>query len=96
MCHCTRGDVFVALLVTLLVGFTQASQSDCEALAATGWAPITDWTVNSSIPQTWCCAYQNGITCDVTGAHVIQLVLPNLNLAGAPFDILDLYARDPG
>ena len=69
-------------VVTLLLHFTGThGLADCEALVATGWAPSAGWIVNTANPS-WCCANQNGITCNVNATRVEQLTLKDLGLQG--------------
>ncbi len=68
--------------VTLLLHLTSThGLADCDVLVAMGWAPSAGWIVNATNPS-WCCANQNGITCNLNLTRVEQLILPGLGLQG--------------
>ena len=72
----------ILVAVTLLLHLTSThGLADCEALVSTGWFFSADWIVNTTNPS-WCCANQNGITCNVNATRVEQLTLKDLGLQG--------------
>ncbi len=73
---------FSWVLGALLPGLAHVV-SDCETLAATGWASNAGWIVNTTNPSSWCCANHYGIMCDASGMRVVLLSLPGLQLSGS-------------
>jgi hypothetical protein len=76
-----RKVVVAALYISVLLARLCQCASDCEALAASGWAANAGWTINLTNPA-WCCTNQKGVQCDSNGTLVVSLVLQDIGLRG--------------